>query len=99
MKKIILTIILTSCIFTVSASNLKSKQQLQCFYITTEGSVINSIESDGSGITSIESDGSGITSIDSDGSGISSIDSDGSGITSIDSDGSGIQKFCTIIKN
>ena len=86
MKKIIITTLLTACIFTTNANDLDT--HVQCI----------TIESDGSGKNSIESDGSGKKSIESDGSGKKSIESDGSGKRSIESDSSEILKFCTIIK-
>ncbi len=81
MKKLIITILLTSCIFTTYATELNT--QIQCITLQT-------------GVNS-ESDGPGIDSLESDGSGIDSLESDGSGINSLESDGSGIQKFCRTV--
>ena len=63
MKKLIITILLTSCIFTTYATELNT--QVQCITLQTgvnsesDGSMIQ-FEPDGSGIDSLESDGSGI---------------------------------------
>ena len=96
MKKIIITTLLTACIFTTNANDLDT--HVQCITSGSEGSGINIIDTDGSGNSSIGSEGSGINSIGSEGSGINSIGSEGSGINNIGSEGSGIQQFCAIIK-